>query len=147
MKIFISRVPPKTNRKELERFIDQGLNTGIRKLPLFTCASVNRCEVVRILDESTGLSEIHGIADIDSEKPAGYVVEKLTGKRLCGKPVAVHEYRRRSPGKERRNLAGDHQARSDSDRREADRRRPELKSKSQVNFKTQAVSGFHKVHN
>ncbi|OOZ37700.1 RNA recognition motif domain-containing protein [Solemya velesiana gill symbiont] len=96
MKIFISRVPENTTRKDLEKFIRDGMNGGMRKIPLFNAASNIRCRLVRITDDHTGLEELHGFAIIETSKPAEYVTERLTGKKLCGKPVSVHEYRRRT---------------------------------------------------
>ncbi|MET0100088.1 MAG: hypothetical protein ABW078_00005 [Sedimenticola sp.] len=147
MKIFISRVPKQTSRKELRTFVEDGLNSGLRKLPMFTCAAVSRCEIVHMVDDLTGVAEYHGLVEIDSSKPVGYVLERLIGKKLHGKPMSLHEYRKRTAVRDRRTVDIDTSVLKNSERRESDRRRSHLRASTGSSIQTQAMYGFHQVHN
>ncbi|MET0083822.1 MAG: hypothetical protein ABW079_12455 [Sedimenticola sp.] len=132
MKLFISRVPENTSSSELRLFIERGLNKGIRKLPVFSCVTVKSCRVVRLVDQRTGVHELHGIASIESYKSIDYVTGRLTGRKLAGKPVSVHEYQRRRSTKDRRILYIDPDTLNKPDCREKERRRSKISASTEI---------------
>ena len=146
MWIFISRLPKDTKRKDVVQFVNRALKPGWLMLPLATRARLTRCELMQIVDRDNGISELHGLAEIEPGKMVPGIIERLNGSQLNGKTLGVHQYRHRSPNKDRRTPAWRMGSGAAGERRKVDRRRAHLNIEMLRTPKIETMSNFHRVH-
>jgi hypothetical protein len=144
MWIFISRVPHSTTRNQLRQFVSQGLKSGLMNLlPFSSKASVGKCQLMKITDRESGISEIHGLVEVEPANMVDTIVERINGQKINGKPVRVHVYHSRSKSNDRRTP--DEMPMS-NDRRERDRRRTHLTLELVSTPKVEGVEEYHRMH-
>ena len=146
MWIFISRLPKDAKRRDVVQFVNRALKPGWLMLPLTTRARLTRCEVMQIVDRDNGVSELHGLAEIEPGKMVPGIIERLNGAQLKGKTITVHQYRHRSPNKDRRAPGWMMGSSGSGERRKADRRRAHLNIEMLRTPRTEVMSSFHRVH-
>ena len=92
--LFLSAVPPGATRKELKRFVREGLvEAGYRGFGLLL--AISRCSIFRLTDPVTGKSECHGLVQVKPASVALKAIDILNGKQLKGAKMAVRRYHQR----------------------------------------------------
>ena len=90
MNIIIPGITEKTNRKELTSFINRVLEKWFR-LPFYAHPKIVRCRIISV-DDSTGVTQHHGIINVTPDDAALRIIRKLNGKYLNGKRVGVKRH-------------------------------------------------------
>ncbi len=127
MWLFIRRIRYTTTRKQLERFIARGLQHHWLFIPLPSKAHIKRCEILQITNGQGHEAEFHGLVDIEPASAAQAAIEKLDGKELKGKAVQIRKFFRRSYLRDRRQGFGRRNGQQNEERRQQDRRRPNIR--------------------
>jgi len=124
MLLFVRGLPKGISRNELMRVVQAAIRAKI-PLPFRHKRRVTRCEILHILDRSSGRMERHGLVEVIPDKAGLLALRRLNHSRIHGKMVEVHPYRRRSYQRDRRIRRFQDYA-LDGERRVKDRRRPNL---------------------
>ena len=90
MNIIIPGITEKTNRKELTSFINRVLEKWFR-LPFSAHPKIVRCRIISV-DDSTGVTQHHGIINVTPDDATLRIIRKLNGEYLNGKRVGVKRY-------------------------------------------------------
>ncbi len=143
MWIFIRNIPTATTKRELYRFVNEGLRPRWMPFPLSSKKRIRHCEVICITDGEYRSVEHHGLVQLDSAVTGQKAIKKLCGNKLHGRPVAVRRYFYRADQRDKRQR----QHNILSERRMTDRRRQNLHVGRIENLKTEAVDGFSRIHN
>src|SRR5210317_294978 len=104
MWVFVRQIPKGSTREELGEFISKGLKRSWMFFLFPSRTKVKRCEILQIFNPGTKSIENHGLVQIDPSKSALPVIERLSGRKLKGKPVEVRKYFRRSSLRDRRRI-------------------------------------------
>ncbi|HIP52871.1 MAG TPA: RNA-binding protein [Chromatiales bacterium] len=123
MEIFVRNIPSSSTRHELKQFIQRGL---WRLLPIGAKPRIDSCSILKITDQN-GLSEYHGLVEVQPDKAARTAIRRLNGKVFKGRVVELRPYYKRSGGG-RRTEKGERAF----DRRMAERRRSNLKMEKKI---------------
>ncbi len=148
VRIFIRRLPDGTGRKELIQFVEQGLKPSLFGLSFLPHDVLDDCHIIKIVNKSAGTVEFHGIADIWPRNDIEDVIQRLNGRSIRQRPLAVHRYYHRSPYNDRRN----HLSLIESDtainreRRDNDRRRPQLFIQKQTAPQVEGMDSFARTY-
>ncbi|MEO5343463.1 MAG: RNA-binding protein [Gammaproteobacteria bacterium SHHR-1] len=118
MILILCNIPSVSSLDDLRQFIEKYSKSWN---PLKRSVEVSGCEILEILDPTTGDRELHGLVNIPNFQQANAAIQRLNGRKLLGRPVRVREYVYRSPGDRRVNL------RCQGLNRPEDRRRAQLK--------------------
>lgn len=142
MRIIITKVGPSTTVREVTAFLKAGARPV---LGLGDPPTIEKCRVVKIVDDDTGDVEHVALARITPEKAALRAIKRLSRARLNGRIVEVRQYQYRSKRNDRRRrsfpVAGEH------DRREQDRRRPNLQfEKEAAPAKIEGMKDFRRTY-
>lgn len=108
MKIIVPRLPKQATKKELQQLLEEKLATRFR-LPFTTPPSVRTCEIFSYLDNN-GVVDFHGIATIEPDDAAKWLLKNFKDLRLHSKLVLGREY-------QEREFAADKMLDTDADRR------------------------------
>ena len=127
MWIFLRQIPKGSTRRELGKFVSKGLSPSWMPFPFLSRAKVKRCEILEILNPETKTIEYHGLVQLDPNRAALPVIDRVNGRSLRGKPIEVRKYFRRSGHRDRRALFSESAGRQELRRK--DRRRDRLRSK------------------
>lgn len=125
MIIFIRKIPKSAKRQDLCAFVSEGLHARWL-LPMFQRKSVEKCDILRIENMETQLSEYHGLVYVNSDKTGQALIKHLNGSRFCDREVEVRIYRKRSARQDRRRRLNGSNDLVIMDRRRRDRRRQNL---------------------
>jgi hypothetical protein len=125
--IFIRLLPEAVTQGELRRFVEKAINSRWRSL-LATRSKIHKAEIRKLVNQTTGSVEYHGLVDIEPAKRALAAIHKLNHAPLKGKTVEVRKYYQRSPLRDRREGFGSDAAADN--RRKRDRRRANLLAES-----------------
>lgn len=88
MLIFLARIQPNTSKRDIVDFISPVLKGG-----LFAPKGVlKNIEIMVLRDSRTNVIENHAIVQVEPDKAALRVVNKLNRKKLNGKPINVRQY-------------------------------------------------------
>ncbi len=130
MNIFIRRLPESTTYRELVNFVMGGLKPQPHKLQFRSSGQITRCEICRIHDKDSGLTEFHGMVRVEPSSAALRVINRLNGSSLKSKNMEVRKFFHRSDHRDRRrNESGPPPAKI-LEQRKRDRRRRHLNFES-----------------
>ena len=121
--LFLRGLPQELTRKELRGFVQAAVR-GVRDRPTLLKATVGNCSIVRITDPANGVSELHGLVEVQPAAAGMRAIEHLNGNTLKGVAVEVRRYHPRSLLRDRRQGEQDS---ADADSRRRERRRSDLK--------------------
>ena len=127
MWIFLRQIPKGTTCKELDKFVYKGRQPFWIFFPLASHAKIKRCEILRIFNPETKITEYHGLIQVEPIKSALPLIERLNGRELQGKPIEVRKYIRRSSYRDCRRILFDRKGQQEL--RRQDRRRDRLRSR------------------
>ena len=88
MKLFIRRIPEATTRKDLKKFIEEGLSRGFH-WPFSAKPTLHSYKIIKIRVRDTNEVEYHGLATIGPDKLGPAVIKHLHGRKLNGRAVLV----------------------------------------------------------
>jgi len=125
MIIFIREIPKTVGRQDLCAFVNKGLHARWL-LPMFHEKNVEKCEILRIENMETQLSEYHGLVYVDDDRTGQTLIKQLNGGKLGDRKVEVRSYRKRATRQERRRRLDGSNDLVIVDRRCSDRRRKNL---------------------
>lgn len=121
--LFVRGLPADLTRKELKAFVQGAVrDSGGRSFTLR--AAVSNCSIVRITDPSSGVSEVHGLVEVQPATAAVRAIEQLNGQALKGARIEVRRYHHRSLLRDRRQET---ETSSESENRLRERRRKNLR--------------------
>jgi hypothetical protein len=113
-----------TTAREVMAFLRSGAKPKLG-LPFGDPPTVEKCRVVKIVDDDTGDVEYIALARITPDKAALRAIKRLSLTKLRGRIVEVRQYQYRSKRNERRRRA--FPVEEQHDRRDQERRRPNLR--------------------
>ena len=122
MNIILVRIPEHTTLSDIAAFLEPVLKKGlfVRK------GMIETIDIQIIYDGKTSVTEYHGLVRIDPDAAARRAIAKLNRKIINGKHIAVREYVLRNWHNDRR-LRVKRVSPKFPDRRQIDRRRPDLR--------------------
>jgi hypothetical protein len=123
MRIIITKMSAGARPREVKDFLASGARARFA-LPFGDPPLVEKCRVVKIVDEDTGDVEYVALASITPEKAALRAIKRLNQTSFRGRIVEVRKYHYRSKRNDRRVRA--YPVGEDKERREDERRRPNL---------------------
>ncbi len=94
MMLFLRDLPHGTTREALKSFVERHLPEGWL-LKMFCRPRVIKSDVLKMLDETSGDRELHGLIRITPKRCGNHVIKRLNGLVLMGKPISVRPYVRR----------------------------------------------------
>jgi hypothetical protein len=142
MRIIITKVGPSTTVKEVVAFLRAGARPV---LGLGDPPTIEKCRVVRIVDDDTGDVEHVALARINPEKAALRAIKRLSRTRLKGRIVEVRQYHYRSSRNDRRRRS--FPVVDEHDRRGHERRRPNLRfEKEAAPAKVEGMKEFRRTY-
>ncbi|MCB1857979.1 MAG: hypothetical protein KDI63_06895 [Gammaproteobacteria bacterium] len=126
MIVLILQIPETVTQESLCAFVETALRR-IWMLPVFKKGLLESCEIRRILDPHSGSVEYQALLHVADDRTGESLIKQLNGKSLEGREISARIYHQRSVRKDRRvNLPGPYDI-AIVDRRQTDRRRPDLK--------------------
>ena len=145
MKIFIRNVPGSTSQHTLRRFAEQ-LISQRWYTPFAVKGRVVSCVVHKITDLDSGEIQYHGLLEIRPYKAAQLVIEKLNGAKFNGHRIEARQWHIRSYLADRRDWFRENSSNASSERRIAERRRPNLMIEIHTPIRVESVKGFNRQH-
>ena len=144
MRIIVTKLGAGTGAQEVMRFLLSGakprFGLGFGESP-----AIEKCSVVKIVDDDTGDVEYVALARITPEKAALRAIKRLHGTKLRGRVVRVRQYHYRSRRNERRRRF--YPAGSEQERREQERRRPNLRFEKETGAaKVEGMRDFSRTY-
>jgi hypothetical protein len=124
MWIFFKHLPRGVTTREIATITRKGAHKTWLPLHILTNPQVKRSKIIRIKDPLLETLEYHAIVQVENSDLANTIVENLDGRTVNGLFLKTHRYYRRFPNRDRR-LRQDNNFRDD-ERRQTDRRRPNL---------------------
>ena len=126
MLLFIMHLPGRCSRKELADLISSSRSRVWYLLPFVRRPSLAMCKILRVEDRENDTVEYHGVVSVHPKKFSHFVMAKLNGRILHGRPLKVRQYIKRSHYKDRRRHYMDLEL-LQNERRKKDRRRASLR--------------------
>lgn len=93
MKVFISRVPQTTTKRDLLHLASELLSHRFQ-FPFTSPPKITACEVIKIKDPR-GVTEHHGVISIDSSTAGRWLIQQVQGKRLHNKMIFARQFVKR----------------------------------------------------
>ena len=144
MFLFVRGLPRGISRNELLRIVQAAIRAKI-PLPFRHERKVASCEILQILDRSTGRVERHGLVDVIPQKAAFLALRRLDHSRILGKLIEVHPYRKRNYQRDRR-IRGFQDYALEGERRLRDRRRPDIVIVREEAPRVVGLAGYDRLH-
>lgn len=99
--LFLRGLPHDLTCRELKSFVQAAVRDPNPRAFTVT-AAVCDCSILRLTDRTTGISELHGLVEVQPAKAAIRAIEELNGRELKGVVIEVRRYHHRSLLRERR---------------------------------------------
>jgi hypothetical protein len=146
MWIFIGGLPGSATRAELETFVLQSLSGRFHIPFLSPRPSLQKIDILEVVERDTGRSEFHGLVRVEPDKAGQELIRRLGMRRFKGARLKVHRYLRRSWTRDRRAIHAAAMVDIDSDRRSADRRRHRLLISRRSHPRVESRDQFRRQH-
>ncbi len=126
MWILIKGIDRTTTEADLERLVAHSLRPSWMPFPKRHSSAIKRCEILKITNVRTEISEYYGLVRLEPANKAQQVLERIGAARYNGRPLSAHQFHRRISRRDRRQPFGEWQGPPGRDRRKGDRRRSNL---------------------
>ena len=126
MLVFLRLLPAFTDRRDIGRFVRQAIGPHWYN-PFRPKIQIVACDILRITDLDTRLTEYHGLVQLDNPDRDPNALQRLGEAQLNGSKLEVREFHHRSRQRDRRGLAATlKNGLTDRGRRKRGRRRTNL---------------------
>ena len=144
MKLILTKLGPRTGVRDVTAFVRNGLKRRF-PIPGLQAPKIEKCRIIKILDDDTGGEEYIATINVTPEKAALKAIQRLNRTQLRGRIVEVRQFRYRSSRNDPRR--GRYPVAAEHDRRDADRRRPHLRfERVQAPARVEAMDNFRRTY-
>ncbi len=129
MLVFIPNIPENSTQEELCSLVIHAFQGGWPR-PVFGQWRAEACDILEIHDQDADTLEYHGLIKVQDERAGQTLIKQLRGAEFKGRRITAKDYQIRNQQRERRRALPENNNLAIIDRRQRDRRRPNLRTRT-----------------